>query len=201
MPKSPPLLVPRRELQPEGSGTTQRPWERHKAGFSTYNSALAAVGTYDDLIAVPSDSPSTGVYVMPLDYLDQLLLAFAGTDADNETASGRLWLIQPEERIRPPSNGGRVQDLAGYWAMDLAITLGASTPTSGSRVWDGANTFFADTVAISADNTFNASGKVFGGAGSRQVLALDTLGAQYAVLQLTRSGGTAASICPIWSQR
>ena len=118
---------------------------------------------------------------------------FVGTSADNQTYSGRVWGWDFTSRdLSTPSTG---QQWTAFPFCDIAVTLSAKVGISGG-LWT-ASYYYADTISVSNDRNGITASRVLalaGGDDSPALLVVDALGFQFIEFELTRSGGTAASI-------
>ena len=184
--------------------TYQRSWSRFWSSNSTYSSALTGKSSKADVLSTNVQNPeaglvalssaTTGRAIVPCGPGALVLAQFVGTNADNQTFSGRVWSWRYIE-----SDGVTCQWTATC-ICDLALTLCAKTGISGGLF---ANTaFYADTIGVSTDRNAVTASRVVGVAGgddSPAMLVVDPLGAEFIEFELTNSGGTAVSFNGMFS--
>lgn len=183
--------------------TYSRPFAPFWSSDSTYNTALVSKSAKADVMGdsrtlLALSSATTGRAIGPVGPGSLVKAYFVGTSADNQTYSGRVWGWDFTSRdLSTPSTG---QQWTAFPICDIAVTLSAKVGISGG-LWT-ASYYYADTISVSNDRNGITASRVLalaGGDDSPALLVVDALGFQFIEFELTRSGGTAASINGAWS--
>lgn len=166
----------------------------------TNTTALPALGAEADILRNANQEPQSvlaeGRLIFTPAAGSLALLAFFGTDAEDETGTGRVWAWHQFH-----VNGSSVSQWSRYLVCEFEITLGAKVGVAGAPVSD--SHLWADTIEITKNgglgpNQCRVLGRDVAGTvtadGNQQYLAIDMLGAAFGEVELSMDGGTAASI-------
>lgn len=173
----------------------------------TNNDALPALNDVADIRHIgdstppqgPQDDIAAGRLIFSPTSGSVSMLAFFGTDAANETASGRLWAWHQYTIAGPAVNETQ---WVKYLLCEFTLTLGTRTGVAGGLI--NASQLWADTITITTNgglmpNKVRVLGRRDGSDAltpdnTQQYLLADMLGAAYGEVEITRNGQTAASI-------
>lgn len=204
-------------------GTNQAPWKRglpkgiSGAAMCTSNASAPAASAYALIVptaigataagqGAPSQADATpvatslsgGVFCHKVGELtNRLNFKFFLSDANDETGMAYLFTLR---RLID----GNVHEWVGNYEGSLALTAGTKVIDSGSLIvpsvmQDNEFVYWADTITPT-DDSFNDSWEVWSDtANGAAVASVDSYGAEYFVMVLTRNGGTCESLGFIWS--
>jgi hypothetical protein len=184
--------------------TRQTPLRRLHSAFSTFSGTIGAVGSYTHQIALPAtsaDFSTTARLVSPaLDPSSVSIWKFLLTDAENETATARVWGLNEliGEPIDTDIPRGEQVEWVGDFLGEIALIAGANTVVSGSRLLPALG-FWADTITITTDETLSPGMRVItDSADSSASLLFDRIG--YTRLIWEFKLGTCASVGAVYRE-
>lgn len=155
---------------------------------TTYSTALAAITAKVPVTTEPATDADNGASVIATTGKTYLVLKPFGTDAENETASFRIWSWRPV--VAAGAEVWVPQLLAG-----VSVTLGTAATTGmlTGGLW-------ADTITASPDYTPSSSGMLIVSPAndSPGYLVADIGGSPLIEIQST-TGGSAASFNALWT--
>ncbi len=172
------MLVREDAAMADTLGTAQSEWT---ALGTTTNSTLSAIGTYTLFDTIPG---GVNPYALAVPESNTLALLFFGDPSagDPKTIEVQFWAV----------NGitiGMDDKYIGIWLGTVELDIGTTASTSLA-----ANTFFFSDIRITDDRSMNPPGMRVIAADpdttkGAAVLAFDSLGAEYVIVQIARKGG------------
>jgi len=149
--------------------------------------ALAYGTTWSSAAQNPANKPASGVVTLPAE-ASYVLLMFAIADTAGDECTAVLWGWDAN---------GPAFDLLRFSQIQAGTSPVETDPTNGESL---SNFFYADTLAISTDNTRGGEYDVTNTDNGIAVVKFDTFGIQYLFMDydFDAASGTAGTDCITW---